>query len=130
MKKLLGEEVKAATAAQIKKVVEGEGSKSQKMKALFDMGLDVKEIQQLMGVRYNFVYNVVSNYCNMNGIAVESAEKASKKDAILDLHKAGKSNKEIAITLKTNYNYVFNTVKQYKKDHPEISTPEVQAANE
>lgn len=115
MHKKLGENYKAPTAAQIKKVVENEGlSKSAKMKELFEMGLPIKDIAQHLGVRYNFVYNVISNYVNMNGIEVETTKKANKKDAIIELHKAGKTNKEISIDLKTNYNYVYNTVKQYK----------------
>lgn len=115
MHKKLEENYKAPTAAQIKKVVENEGlSKSAKMKELFEMGLQIKVIAQHLGVRYNFVYNVISNYVNMNGIEVETTKKANKKDAIIELHKAGKTNKEISIDLKTNYNYVYNTVKQYK----------------
>lgn len=131
MKKVLEQEVKVTKAA-IDKVLNGEGSKSQKMKDLFDLGLEVKEISQLMAVRYNFVYNVVSNYCNMNGIAVESAEKTGKKDQIIELFLAGKSNKEIAIELKTNYNYVFNVLKQYKAENPEVAeqVAKDKAANE
>lgn len=94
-------------------------SKSQKMKDLFDIGLPVKEIAQLMDVRYNFVYNVISNYAAMNGIEVTSTQKAGKSDRIIELHVAGKSNKEIAIELKTNYNYVFNVVKKWKLENPD-----------
>lgn len=125
MHKKLGENYKAPTAAQIKKVVENEGlSKSAKMKELFEMGLPIKDIAQHLGVRYNFVYNVISNYVNMNGIEVETSKKASKKDAIIELHKAGKTNKEISIDLKTNYNYVYNTVKQYKASQEEGAVSE------
>lgn len=107
------------TKAGINKVVADETiSKSGKMKLLFDMGLEVKEIATVMGVRYNFVYNVVSNYCNMNGIQVETQKKESKKDQIIELFLAGKSNKEISIELKSNYNYVFNTIKAYKASQP------------
>lgn len=125
MHKKLGENYKAPTAAQIKKVVENEGlSKSAKMKELFEMGLPIKDIAQHLGVRYNFVYNVISNYVNMNGIEVETTKKANKKDAIIKLHKAGKTNKEISIELKTNYNYVYNTVKAYKASQEEGAVSE------
>ena len=115
MRKVMEQEVKV-TQAMIKKVVADEGmSKSAKMKALFDLGLEVKEIANVLGVRYNFVYNVVSNYCNTNGIPVETNKRESKRDKIIELHKQGLSNKEISIELKTNYNYVFNVIKAYKR---------------
>ena len=115
MHKQLEENYKAPTAGQIKKVVENEGlSKSAKMKELFEMGLEIKVIAEHLQVRYNFVYNVISNYVNMNGIPVETNKKVGKKDMIIELFLAGKTNKEISIELKTNYNYVYNTVKQYK----------------
>lgn len=120
MKKVVDGTVKVTKAA-VSKVVLDEGmSKSSKMKTLFDMGLEVKEISTVMGVRYNFVYNVVSNYCNMNGIKVETQKKEGKKDKIIELYLAGKTNKEISIELKTNYNYVFNTIKTYKAAHPVV----------
>jgi hypothetical protein len=118
MKKKMEQEVKV-TKGMIEKVVKGDGSKSGKMKELFDLGLEVKEISQVLDVRYNFVYNVVSNYCNMNGITVESQKKESKKDDIIRLYKEGKSNKEISIELKTNYNYVFNVLKPLKQAEKE-----------
>lgn len=89
-------------------------SKSKKMLELFKLGLSIKEISQLMNVRYNFVYNVVSNFCNVNGIKLETTKKEGKKEKIVALHLEGKSNKEISIELKTNYNYVFNVIKEYK----------------
>jgi DNA-binding protein len=117
MMRKAGVVVKISSKA-LAEVLESEISKSSKMKQLFDMGYEVKEISTLMMVRYNFVYNVVSNYVNMNGIVVESQKKEGKKDAIIEMYLAGKSNKEISIELKTNYNYVFNVLKTYKADHP------------
>lgn len=100
---------------EVKKVVDNESlSKSERMKQLFEGGLEIKEISQLMNVRYNFVYNVISNYVNMNGITVINEQKESKKEKIIELFKQGKSLKEISITLKTNYNYVFNVTKELK----------------
>lgn len=123
MKKVLEQEVRVTKAA-INKIVESDQSKSQKMKELFDLGLEVKEITTIMGVRYNFVYNVVSNYCNMNGIAVTATKKEGKKESIIEMYLAGKSNKEISIDLKTNYNYVFNVLKAYKADNPSAAKAE------
>lgn len=111
---------KKATKAQITKVVEHDSSKSAKMRALFELGLEVKEIAEIMGTRYNFAYNVISNYImTTEGLDIITEKKASKKDAIIELHIAGKSNKEIAIELKTNYNYVFSTIKQHKAKQAE-----------
>jgi transposase len=124
MKKQLEGTVKVSKAAVAKLVADESQSKSGKMKALFDMGMEVKEIATVMGVRYNFVYNVVSNYCNMNGIAVETQKKESKKDQIIELYLAGKTNKEISIELKSNYNYVFNTIKSYKASQPATEAAE------
>ena len=89
-------------------------SKSAKIKALFDASLEVKEISELLSIRYNFAYNVISNYVNMNSVEVEKSNKTSKKDLIIALHKQEKSMKEISIELQTNYNYVFNTIKEFK----------------
>ena len=104
------------TKGSITKLLQDETiSKSSKMKSLFESGMEIKEISTLMGVRYNFVYNVVSNHINMNGLTVETEKKENKKEKIIELFNQGKSNKEISIELKTNYNYVFNTLKQYKQ---------------
>lgn len=100
------------------KVLASELSKSKKMIALYGMEMEIKDIAVLMGVRYNFVYNVVSNHCNITGIAMKTVAKEGKKDQIIDMYLAGKSNKEISIDLKTNYNYVFNTIKAYKLANP------------
>jgi predicted transcriptional regulator len=89
-------------------------SKSKKMKALFDLGYSIKEISTLLNVRYNFVYNVISNYVNLENIqVVKEVNKQSKKDLIIEMFKQGKTRKEISIELKTNYNYVFNVIKEY-----------------
>lgn len=125
MKKLLEVEV-AVTEEGIMSILNSEMSKSKKMIALFDLGLETKEISDVMTkhegklVRYNFVYNVLSNHCNINSVPVETSEKTGKKDQIITMFLTGKSNKEISIELKTNYNYVFNTIKTYKKEHPEV----------
>lgn len=89
-------------------------SKSEKIRSLFNLGIEIKEIAGYLSIRYNFVYNVVSNYININDIKIVSEDKVSKKDLIVELFNQGKSNKEISIELKTNYNYVFNTLKVYK----------------
>lgn len=108
---------KKVTNAAVEKIVASEVSKSQKMKELFNLGLTIKEIATTLNVRYNFVYNVVSNFVTVNSIETVTNKKEGKKDSIIALYKEGKSNKEIAVELKANYNYVFNTLKKYKAEH-------------
>lgn len=89
-------------------------SKSKKFITLYNEGLEIKEIASLFNVRYNFVYNVISNYCRMNEIELRTNQVngSSKKVMIEELFKQGKSNTEIAKELKTNYNYVYKITKQ------------------
>lgn len=95
-------------------VANAETSKSSKMKDLFELGMDIKGIATKLDVRYNFVYNVVSNYINTNTIEIVNDKGSSKKDTIVELFKAGKTNKEISAELKVNYNYVFKVLKEFK----------------
>jgi hypothetical protein len=89
-------------------------SKSGKMKAMFNLGMEVMEIALIMGVRYNFVYNVVSNMIIVEGVQVETEKKESKKDNVFLLLDGGATVKEIAVTLKTNYNYIYKLKKEWE----------------
>ncbi|MNO67353.1 hypothetical protein D3C76_581580 [compost metagenome] len=115
MKKVMENE-KTVTQAAINKVVTKEGSKSSKMIELFEMGVPVKEIATIMEVRYNFVYNVVSNYSTVNGIETVTNKKSGKKEEILELFKQGKTNKEISAEVKSPYNYVRSVIKKYEAE--------------
>lgn len=105
---------------EINKIMELDVSKSQKMKDLFELGLEIKEVASLMGTRYQFAYNVISNWVNMNGIEVMEEERVSKKGEIIKQYLDGKSNKEISIDQKVNYNYVFKVLKEYKMEHQAV----------
>lgn len=89
-------------------------SKSQRFIKLYDLGLEIKEISTLCEVRYNFVYNVISNYTRMNDIELRTnkTNENSKKAMIIKLYNDGKTNTEIAKELKTNYNYVYKITKE------------------
>ena len=114
MKIVLGKEVKGLDK-KVDAIMNQEGlSKSGKMKELFRLGLEIKEIADMVGVRYNFVYNVVSNMVIVEGIEVEQTKQASKKDAVWALLDQGKTAKEIAVELKTNYNYVYKLRKEWQ----------------
>jgi DNA-binding NarL/FixJ family response regulator len=104
------------TKAEIKKIVEQDISKSQRMIQLYNGGLEVKDIANVLGVRYNFVYNVVSDYCRRNDVQMRVVQKENKKAKIIQLIEAGKSNVEISAELKCCYNYVFGVRKAYEKE--------------
>ena len=99
---------------EIQKIINTSTSKSQAMVELYNQGLEIKEISNVMNVRYNFVYNVISNYCRMNEIELRTnkTNENSKKAMIEKLFKEGKTNVEISKELKTNYNYVYKITKQ------------------
>lgn len=103
------------TNETINKIIEDSSlSKSQKFIRLYNENLEIKEIASLFNVRYNFVYNVISNYCRMNDVDLRTnvSSGSSKKQLILEMFNAGKSNTEIAKELKTNYNYVYKITKE------------------
>lgn len=102
------------TKKEITTIMAGAESKSKKMVALYNGGLEIKEIATLMEVRYNFVYNVISNMCRMNDVELRTNKDNgnSKKAMIVQLMNEGKSNTEIAKELKTNYNYVYKITKE------------------
>ena len=104
------------TKAEIKKIVDQDISKSKRMIQLYNGGLEVKEIAAIMGVRYNFVYNVVSNYCRMNDVQMRVVKRENKKATIIELIEAGKTNVEISAETKCCYNYVFSVRKAYEKE--------------
>ena len=98
---------------EIQKIINNASSKSQAMVELYNQGLEIKQIANAMDVRYNFVYNVISNHCRMNDIELRTNKnnENSKKVMIEKLFHEGKTNIEIAKELKTNYNYVYKITK-------------------
>ena len=99
---------------EIQTIINNATSKSKAMIELYNEGLDIKQIAQVMDVRYNFVYNVISNHCRMNDVELRTnkGNENSKKVMIEKLFKEGKTNVEISKELKTNYNYVYKITKQ------------------
>ena len=102
------------TNKKITTIINNAASKSKAMIELYNEGLEIKEIATAMDVRYNFVYNVISNFCRMNDVELRTNKNKenSKKVLIEQLFKEGKSNTEIAKELKTNYNYVYKITKE------------------
>lgn len=107
---------KLPTKAKIENIANDENlSKSAKIRTLFTLGIEVKEIANILNIRYNFVYNVVSNHIIQNEVEVEMSTKVTKKSLVIEMFNQGKSTKEIAIDLKTNYNYVHSIIKELKQ---------------
>lgn len=101
--------------AEIKKIMDSDASKSKKMIALYDGGMEIGAIAKAMGVRYNFVYNVISNECRKAGAEVRVLRKQGVvKESIIALIKEGKTNAEISRELGKNYNYVFKVRKDFE----------------
>ena len=98
---------------EIQNIIKNATSKSKAMIELYNEGLEIKQIAQAMDVRYNFVYNVISNHCRKNDVELRTNKENgnSKKVKIEELFKQGKSNTEIAKELKTDYNYVYKVTK-------------------
>ena len=101
------------TNKEITTIINNAASKSKAMIELYNEGLEIKQIAEVMNVRYNFVYNVISNFCRMHEVELRTnqSSESSKKVLIEQLFKEGKSNTEIAKELKTNYNYVYKITK-------------------
>lgn len=100
---------------EIETILKSDLSKSKKIVELYNLELEIKEIATLLQIRYNFAYNVISNYCRMNDVELRTNrdKSDSKKNQIVALLKQQKSKTEIARELKCNYNYVFKVEKEY-----------------
>lgn len=114
--KLVGE--RTISAEQISKVVadiqEKKCSKGAGIRELFAGGLEVKEISDVTGIRYNHVYNVVKNEVIMHDLEVEKTGRNtenSKKNQIVRMLEEGKTINEISRELKCLYNYVWQVAK-------------------
>mgnify|MGYP002516512362 CR=1 FL=1 len=106
--------MKNLTKKEINAIVTNETvSKSKRFIELYTNGLEIKEIASLFNVRYNFVYNVISNFTRVNDLELRTKQRngESKKDKIVELFNLGKSNVEICKELKCNYQYVYKVTK-------------------
>lgn len=124
MKKSIGTKI---TGTEVKTIVGKEISKSAKVRELFDGGLEIKEIAAALEIRYNFAFNVLQNYININDIEVEKSIRSSKRDEIVALLSTGMSLADISKQTKTNYNYIWKINKELKGETTGIPT-EVQEA--
>lgn len=102
---------------EVLKRLESGCGKSELMKEMYLDGMEIKEIAEVMMVRYNFVYNVVSNMCRVDRVELRTNKKVvgeSKKDKIIELLNKGMNKAEVSRELCVNYNYVFKVEKDYE----------------
>lgn len=92
-------------------------SKSDRFIELYNGGLEIKEISELFDVRYNHVYNVVSEYCRMEDVELRVKKKAKSgvgKEQIVSLLLSGMSVVDVCAELKIRTNYVYKIKKELK----------------
>ena len=94
-------------------------SKSSQIRDLYDQGEQISTIAQKVGVRYQFVYNVVSRYCNKTGQEVRHQKEKSTSQIIREKVDEGKKVGEIAKELNLNYVFVHQVVKKYREQKNE-----------
>ena len=116
MKKSVGTVMGAEEQAMI---VAAEGmNKSDKIKALFEGGLDVKDISELLQIRYNHAYNVIQNYVIVNDIEVEKSARSvnAKRLEVIQILENGGKLIDAARATKSSYNYVWKISQDMKKE--------------
>lgn len=89
-------------------------SKSKKIIELFENSYEINEIAKLLDIRYNFAYNVINNYINVNDIEIEENSRNSKKVEIFELFEKDATVKEIAKLTKSNMNYIYKLRKEFE----------------
>jgi hypothetical protein len=92
-------------------------SKSEKMRELFELGLEISLISELLGVRYNFVYNVITTYTRMKNIEVNQPnDKEDIRYKIVHLFMRGYSNVDISKELRISYDLITQTLVAHQKE--------------
>jgi Mor family transcriptional regulator len=87
------------------------GSKSERMKQLYDSGYTVAEISKKLECHYSFVYGVIQKHCN--GV-VPQTKTESKSDIFRTMYDQGKTIGEISKETNSNYSYVFSVIKKHR----------------
>ena len=96
---------------EVRKMVEGGVSKSEMIRRLYDEGREVKEVSDLVGVRRQFVDNVIRN---RDGV-VRGSKKVNKSEMMRKLFEEGKKVGEVSKELNENYNWVYSVYKKWLK---------------
>lgn len=91
-------------------------SKSEKMRQMYDEGKSVSEIAKELGVRYQFVYQVIDKHTKGN-MRKDKSSTPSKSETFRQMYDEGYTIGEIAEKTGSNYTFVFNVIKKYRGQH-------------
>ncbi|MFA7018522.1 MAG: hypothetical protein WC239_06025 [Sphaerochaetaceae bacterium] len=98
---------------KVKEIVSSkELSKSEKIRRLYDLELEIGAIAKLLQIRYQFAYNVADSYTD--GEIRKVSRKPSKSALFRELYDKGFKVHEIATKTSSNYNFVHSVIKKYK----------------
>jgi len=83
--------------------------------------MNISEIRDELGYRYQFCYQVIKRYCNKNDIEFPTNKnnKESKAAKIRKLYDSGMNMGEISKKLNTNYTYVWSVCDKHRKNNEE-----------
>lgn len=96
-------------------VEENRPTKSQIIRTMYDEdNLSISEIAKKLGIRYQFVYQVIQKH---TGGEVRKANNGpSKSQTFREMFDAGMTVGQIAKETQSNYTFVFQVIKKYKQD--------------
>jgi hypothetical protein len=92
---------------------EAQVSKSAQIRRLLDDGKTISEVADIVGVRYNFVYNVASRH--MDKLPTRQQEGKSQSARIREMLDEGKTVTEIKKALGLDYNFVYGVKTAYDR---------------
>lgn len=113
MSKQAAKETKGVVKETVTEETVTQVSKSQIMREMYDEGLTVGEIAKQLGVRYQFVYQVIHKHTK-GEIRSSRGNRDTKSQMFRDLYDKGLSVGEIAKQTNSNYTFVFQVIKRYK----------------
>lgn len=86
-------------------------SKSDRIRTIYDMGFEVKEVADMIGIRRQFVDNVI----RQRDGEVRKTKSVNQSQKFRDLFEDGMTVAEIAKAENANYNWVYAVIKKHKK---------------
>ena len=96
-------------------------NKSQRMRDYFnehDGEVSISEVEDEVGIRYQFAYQVLRRHCRKNDIELPTTQNngETKKDRMIEMWEDGLSISEVAKEVDTNYSYAWSTIDEHRKD--------------
>ncbi len=95
----------------IKELDDGNITKSDAFRKLYSKGVQVREIAQMTGSHYSFVYGVIAGTF---GTVRTTRSGPSRSDQFRELADQGFTPGEIAKKLNANYSFVHSVVKKHR----------------